>query len=106
MTRPSLSARVLGIRLKLFVPPFVKEFDLFLSKDLILQAQGRLGPVSPTTQGALDGASPMLHVDFKKCPFPLSLLIQFSCHFQKGPILHVEFKKYPMSCRFYVFSHH
>ena len=45
--------------------------------------------------GTLDGGFPMSHVDFKKCLYPLPLLLQFPCRFEKGPKSHVEFKKYP-----------
>ena len=36
--------------------------------------------------GALHGGSPMLDVDFKKWQCPLSLYLQFPCHFLNSQI--------------------
>ena len=45
------------------------------------------------------GGSPLLHVGFKKCP--LSLFLQFPCHFQDtGTLISpVGFREISMSCQ-------
>ena len=57
--------------------------------------------LDPGWVGALDGGSPMSHVDFKKWQCPLLLFLQFPSQIEKkiAKCPPVEYKGRPMSCR-------